>query len=64
MRVTMLTNGGRQDVLLEQLAEAKAACEGIVWVDVHHPTAKGMARVQEVFNLHPLAVEDTLNQSQ
>jgi magnesium transporter len=65
MRISLLTYEGTRRLLEEgEVAEARRDLSGPVWVDVHHPTPKGMARIQEAFNLHPLAVEDTLNQNQ
>lgn len=65
MRLSLLTHSGTRELIeTDDLAQARKKAEGPIWVDVHHPSTKGMAAVQEVFDLHPLAVEDTLNQSQ
>lgn len=65
MRLSLLTHSGMRELIeIEDLAQARKKAEGPIWLDVHHPSSKGMAVVQEVFNLHPLAVEDTLNQAQ
>jgi magnesium transporter len=60
-------DGVRRDVSAdpETVASALAhdeACFG--WVGLHEPTPEELARVQELFDLHPLAVEDALKPHQ
>lgn len=45
------------DVLLRQSA-------GVTWVDLHGPTQEGVRLLSEVFQFHPLAIEDATNQRQ
>ncbi|WP_238014942.1 CorA family divalent cation transporter [Dactylosporangium sp. AC04546] len=54
--------GGRG--VADLFAEAKATPEAFVWIGLHDPTEADMARVAEVFDLHPLAVEDALSDDQ
>ncbi|MET7398701.1 magnesium/cobalt transporter CorA [Dactylosporangium sp. NPDC005572] len=54
--------GGRG--VAELFAEAKATPEAFVWIGLHDPTEADMAGVAEVFDLHPLAVEDALSDDQ
>jgi magnesium transporter len=35
-----------------------------LWIDIHEPDEAGLTLVEEVFNLHPLAMEDVRNQEQ
>jgi magnesium transporter len=48
----------------ELFAEAKATPEAFVWIGLHEPTEGDMATVAQVFDLHPLAVEDALSDDQ
>ena len=59
--------GERQDLPRDPETVAKAIdddgrCFG--WVGLHEPSAEEMHRVQELFDLHPLAVEDSLKPHQ
>jgi magnesium transporter len=51
----------------EDLRELSAACRAdgkVVWVGLYEPTAEQFADVAREFDLHPLAVEDTVNAHQ
>src|SRR6185437_223953 len=48
----------------EMFAEASATPEAFVWIGLHEPTPDEMAAIAEVFDLHPLAVEDALSDEQ
>jgi magnesium transporter len=51
----------------EDLRELSAACRAdgkLVWVGLYEPTAEQFADVARDFDLHPLAVEDTVNAHQ
>ncbi|QKW05652.1 magnesium/cobalt transporter CorA [Streptomyces sp. NA04227] len=50
--------------LSDALASARAARNSFVWIGLHAPTAPEFARVAEEFQLHKLAVEDSLNAHQ
>ncbi|MEU4242494.1 magnesium and cobalt transport protein CorA [Actinoplanes sp. NPDC026619] len=43
---------------------ARAQDGAFVWLGLHEPTAAALARVAEVFGLHPLAIEDILHREQ
>jgi len=43
---------------------ATADREAFVWLGLHEPTARQLAQVGEVFDLHPLALEDATNPRQ
>lgn len=63
MRMYVMNQHGLQpDVNEATLAEFHAGEKGVIWIDVHHPTPKSVGRLQEVMNLHPLAVEDAFHQ--
>lgn len=49
--------------VLEALREQKVE-DAFVWVGLHEPDAAEMARMAEIFDLHPLAVEDSLTRHQ
>ncbi len=51
------------DRSLDDLDTLRAQCDAaneFVWVGLHEPTKDELARVAEIFDLHPLAVEDAL----
>jgi magnesium transporter len=59
--------GERQDLprnpeTVAQAIDDDGRCFG--WVGLHDPSAEEMSRVQELFDLHPLAVEDSLKPHQ
>lgn len=55
----------RQDITLEQISDALASSEvGFVWVALYEPDEHLLLKMQEEFNLHPLAVEDALKAHQ
>jgi magnesium transporter len=55
----------RPDISLEQISDALAdPGVGFVWVGLYEPDAPLLLKLQEEFNLHPLAVEDALNAHQ
>jgi magnesium transporter len=63
MRMYVLNQHGLQsEVNEDNLAEFHEAETGVIWIDVHHPTPKSVGKLQEVMNLHPLAVEDAFHQ--
>lgn len=51
--------GEFQEGGLERLEGARG--QGWVWIDVRDPDHSVMSRVRDVYDLHPLAVEDTLH---
>ncbi len=61
------SRGGRRQraITLEQISDALADREvGFVWVGLYEPDAPLLMKMQEEFNLHPLAVEDALHAHQ
>lgn len=54
----------REDVDLAELPELLAKERTLCWVDERDPDPDTMARLQSIFGLHPLAVEDTTNWGQ
>ena len=50
--------------LLERLRAEPEETRGFVWVGLHEPTKDEMARLQRIFGLHPLAVEDAMSTRQ
>ena len=59
-------DGLRQaDISLEEISDALADDSvGFVWVGLYRPDAPLLLKMQEEFDLHPLAVEDALNAHQ
>ncbi|GGN65740.1 magnesium transporter CorA [Actinoplanes lobatus] len=49
---------------LAHLHERAREQGGFVWLDLHEPTEAALTRVAEVFDLHPLTVEDVLHREQ
>ena len=51
---------------LDRLRDSKSDpdCQAFIWVGLHEPDADEMARMAEIFGLHPLAVEDALGRRQ
>ncbi|WP_211344972.1 magnesium transporter CorA family protein [Rarobacter incanus] len=54
----------RADFPLTEVPALLADPEVIVWIDLVDPDRPTLAHLQELFNLHPLAVEDVLEQHQ
>jgi magnesium transporter len=50
--------------LLDRVREEDPESRGFVWVGLHEPTGEEMQRLQEIFELHPLAVEDAMSTRQ
>jgi magnesium transporter len=53
-----------RELPLEEAATRAASDGGFVWLGLHDPTASELARVQEAFGLHDLAVEDAAHAHQ
>lgn len=63
MRMYVMTDEGLQtEITVDNLSEFRAQCSSPLWIDVHHPTPKGVGVLQQVMGLHPLAVEDAFHQ--
>lgn len=57
--------GVRRDIDIEQISDVLADADGgFVWVGLYEPGAALLAKLQEEFGLHPLAVEDAHNAHQ
>ncbi|GAB2522478.1 magnesium and cobalt transport protein CorA [Lysobacter humi (ex Lee et al. 2017)] len=57
--------GERRDIDLDAISDVLAVDDGsFVWVGLYEPGAKILAKLQEEFDLHPLAVEDAQNAHQ
>lgn len=57
--------GARRDIDIEQISDVLADGDGgFVWVGLYEPGAALLAKLQEEFGLHPLAVEDAHNAHQ
>ena len=58
---------GRRTATTTSVEEALAGareCGGFVWIGLHEPTAEEFERVADLFDLHPLAVEDAIHAHQ
>ena len=51
-------DGSRQPIALEQVHELIAGDEGFVWIGLYEPDLATLKRMQDLFGLHPLAIED------
>ena len=47
-----------RDVTVEEISDILPGAEGFVWIGLHEPGRPLLQKIQEEFNLHPLAVED------
>ncbi|MET7699085.1 magnesium/cobalt transporter CorA [Streptomyces sp. NPDC005485] len=54
--------GGRD--LVDTVERIRKHDEGFVWLGLHEPTQKEFAGIAELFDLHPLAVEDSVDAHQ
>ncbi|MCX4663147.1 magnesium and cobalt transport protein CorA [Streptomyces uncialis] len=50
--------------LVESVERTRKTDKGFVWLGLHEPTERQFAGVAELFELHPLAVEDTVHAHQ
>ncbi|MFF3940903.1 magnesium and cobalt transport protein CorA [Streptomyces phaeofaciens] len=60
-------DGARQEAaptVEESIARVRKRGHGFVWLGLHEPTETEIARVAELFGLHPLAVEDAVHAHQ
>jgi magnesium transporter len=65
MEVMLFSAGGLRTSTLDDikplLAENKP---DVIWIDINHPRLEDMLAVRDLFNFHPLAIEDARNQFQ
>lgn len=52
------------DDLVEAVRRVRKADEGFVWLGLHEPTEQEFAGIADLFDLHPLAVEDAVHAHQ
>lgn len=64
MDITHYTHGGQQTLSYDDLSAKLQAAEGAIWIDVTQPTTAELDRLSDLFNLHPLSVEDIFNHEQ
>ncbi|WP_128377798.1 magnesium and cobalt transport protein CorA [Streptomyces cavernae] len=60
-------NGARVtagDDLLEAVEHVRKARDGFVWLGLHEPTEREFVGIADLFDLHPLAVEDAVHAHQ
>ncbi|MDF3301980.1 magnesium and cobalt transport protein CorA [Streptomyces tropicalis] len=50
--------------LVDAVARVRKAGDGFVWLGLHEPTDEEFADIAELFDLHPLAVEDAIEAHQ
>ncbi|MFE4670289.1 magnesium and cobalt transport protein CorA [Streptomyces sp. NPDC056716] len=50
--------------LVDAVERVRKTGEGFVWLGLHEPTAREFAGIAELFDLHPLAVEDAIEAHQ
>jgi magnesium transporter len=62
VRCWIVGAGGTEHCVLDREAlEARRRAGGFLWLDVRSPREADLAVLQETFDLHPLAVEDSLH---
>jgi magnesium transporter len=64
MQITQIDEHGAQDIPMEDLKRRLTAGTGTLWVDMVGPTPDDVRVMEDVFDFHPLAIEDTHNQRQ
>lgn len=65
MKVTLFGSNGIREETPEALTRLLASSDkGVVWVDFSGPTEDDVRVMRDIFNFHPLAIEDTCNQMQ
>jgi magnesium transporter len=57
-------SGGYDDIAPSDISEHCHLEEGVLWVEVSHPTDADLDTLQEEFSLHPLAIEDARHHGQ
>ncbi|OYY92696.1 MAG: magnesium transporter CorA [Hydrogenophilales bacterium 28-61-23] len=60
----LLRGGQRQSIAFEDVSEAIAAGDGLVWLELNDPDKPTLDLLQEELGLHELAVEDALTAHQ
>ncbi|WP_326752089.1 magnesium and cobalt transport protein CorA [Streptomyces hirsutus] len=50
--------------LVDAVRQVRESGEGFVWLGLHEPTDRELAGIAELFDLHPLAIEDTVEAHQ
>ncbi|MDG9715225.1 magnesium and cobalt transport protein CorA [Streptomyces sp. DH24] len=50
--------------LVDAVRQVRKSGEGFVWLGLHEPTSREFAGIAELFDLHPLAVEDAVEAHQ
>lgn len=55
---------GRDESLEEAVAQVRESDDGFVWLGLHEPTEQEFADIADLFDLHPLAVEDAVHAHQ
>ncbi|MDR7435599.1 MAG: magnesium/cobalt transporter CorA [Armatimonadota bacterium] len=64
MRITVFHAQGAQEAQPAHLNTLLASSLGTIWVDITGPSEEEVRILEEVFHVHPLAIEDTRNQRQ
>ncbi|HZI63368.1 MAG TPA: magnesium/cobalt transporter CorA [Thermoanaerobaculia bacterium] len=64
VRILSYRDGKVREAQPDELPQLLASGEGAFWVDMTGPDAADLAALRDVFHVHPLAIEDTLNQRQ
>ncbi|MGH4027510.1 magnesium and cobalt transport protein CorA [Actinomycetota bacterium Odt1-20B] len=57
-------SGGSDGDVVEAVERVRRAKDGFVWLGLHEPTEQEFAGIAELFDLHPLAVEDAVHAHQ
>jgi len=49
---------------IEQIDQIRAEPDSLLWLDLQNPTESELAKIEKVFQLHPLAIEDATREHQ
>ncbi len=64
MKITVFAPGALREATPEELPALLATDGALFWVDMTGPTEEDLGVLRDVFQFHPLAIEDTHNQEQ
>jgi magnesium transporter len=64
MQITYYTHHEIREATVDDLPALLQSDEGAIWVDMPAPTDDDLALLSQLFELHPLAIEDIRNQKQ
>lgn len=64
MKITRFNADGLQDIEIDNLKSYLDSTQDIVWIDLTTPKIEDLQFLKEIYQFHPLAIEDTLFEHQ